>query len=83
MFQEIPVNVWEDSGKYSRRFQGILLKIPGSVRGDYVESKIWFISWNLACFLPNFAVKLLQNNGKKQLLSNFSEENTFFTTTYN
>ena len=83
MFQGIPGYVWEDSGKCSRRFQGILLKILGSVRADYVESKIWFISWNLACFLPNFAVKLLQNNGKKQLLSNFSEESILFTTTYN
>ena len=64
MFQGIPGNVWEDSGECSRRFEGILLKIPGSVRADYVESKIWFISWNLACFLPNFTVKLLQNNRK-------------------
>ena len=50
MFQGIPGNVWEDSRKCSRRFQGILLKILGSVRADYVESKIWFISWNLLIF---------------------------------
>ena len=83
MFQGIPGNVCEDSGKCSRRFQEMLLKIPGNVRADSRESKFWFISWNLPCFLPNFAVKLLQNNGKKQLLSNSFKENIFFTTTYN
>ena len=66
-----------------RRFQGMLLKILGNVRADSWESKFWFISWNLACLLPNFAVKLLRNNRRKQLLSNSSKENIFFTRSYN
>ena len=51
--------------------------MTGNVQEDSGESKFRFISWNLACFLSNFAVKLLQNNGKNQLLSNASKENTF------
>ena len=65
MFKKILGNVIKDSGEYSRRFREMLLKIPGNVPEDFGGSKFRFISWNLACFLSNFAVKLLQNNTKK------------------
>ena len=65
MFKKILGNVIKDSGECSRRFPEMLLKIPGSVPEDFGGSKFRFISWNLACFLSNFAVKLLQNNTKK------------------
>ena len=65
MFKKILGNVIKDSGECSRRFREMLLKIPGNVPEDFGGSKFRFISWNLACFLSNFAVKLLQNNTKK------------------
>ena len=79
----IPGNAQKDSGQCSRRFQGMFKKIPGNVQEDSVKSKFRFMSRNLACLLSNFAVKLLQNNGKKQLLSNSPKENIFFTATCN
>ena len=57
--------------------------IPWNIQEDSRESKFWFISRNLACLLSAFAIKLLQNNRRKQLLSNSSTENIFFITTNN
>ena len=79
---KIPRNVPEDSWGGSRSFREMFKRSPGNVQEDSGESKFRFISWKLACFLSNFAVKLLRNNGKKRLLSNFPKESTFFTTTY-
>ena len=31
MFKRVPENVQEDSGKYSKRFQGMLGKIPENI----------------------------------------------------
>ena len=64
MFTRIPRNVREDSGECSSRFRGMFGKIPGNVQKDCGESKFRFISGNRACFLSNFAVKLLRNNEK-------------------
>ena len=64
MFGKIPGNVREDSGECSSRFRGMFGKIPGNVQKDCGESKFRFISGNRACFLSNFAVKLLRNNEK-------------------
>ena len=79
---KIPRNVPEDSWGGSRSFREMFKRSPGNVQEDSGESKFRYISWKLACFLSNFAVKLLRNNGKKRLLSNFPKESTFFTTTY-
>ena len=83
MFKKILGNIPEDSEECSKGFRGMFKRIPGNVQVDSGESKFRFISWNLACFLSNFAVKLLRNNRKKQSLRNSSKENIFFTTTYN
>ena len=83
MLRKILGNVPENSGECLRRFQGMFKKIPGNVQEDSGKSKSRFMSRNLACLLSNFAVKLLQNNGKKQLLSNSPKENVFFTVTCN
>ena len=83
MFGKILRNVPENSGECLRRFQGMFKKIPGNVQEDSGKSKSQFMSRNLACLLSSFAVKLLQNNGKKQLLSNSPKENIFFTATCN
>ena len=64
MFEKIPGNVQEDSGECSSRFPGMFGKIPGNVQKDCGESKLRSISWDLACFLSNFAVKLLRNDEK-------------------
>ena len=87
IFEKIPGNVVKDSGECSTRFRGMFTKIPGNVMKDFGECSRRFqgmfrrIPGNpnfdlfleiLACFLPNFAVKLLQNNRKKHLLSNSS-----------
>ena len=34
MFEKIPRNVQRDSGKCSRRFRGMLVKVPGNVGRD-------------------------------------------------
>ena len=84
MFKKILGSVPEHSREHYQRFWGMFYKIPVNVQKDSGDSYFRFISWNLAQLLSNFAVKLPQNNGKKkQLLSNFSQENIFSTTTYN
>ena len=37
MLKKVLENVQEDSGEYSRRFQGMLKKIPGNVEKDSGE----------------------------------------------
>ena len=64
MFKNIQGNVWADSGECSERFEGMFKQILSNVQKDSGESKFRFISWNIACFLSNFAVKLLPNNEK-------------------
>ena len=64
MFKKIQGNVWVDSEECSERFQGMFKQILRNIQKDSGESKFRFVSWNLACFLSNFAVKLLQNNEK-------------------
>ena len=83
MLQKIPGTVPEDSGECCRGIPGMFKRILGNVQEDSRDSKFRFTPSNLAWFLSNFAVKLLRNKGKKQLLSNSSKENNFFTTTYN
>ena len=79
MFQKIPENVIKDSGECSERFRGMCKKIPRNLSFDlFLEIFLVFYQKNMF-----FTVKLLQNNGKKQLLSNSSKENIFLTTTYN
>ena len=65
-------NVIKDSGECSRRLWRMFRKIPGI--------SIYFVKSCL--FLLNFAVKLLENIGKKQLLSN-SFRKIFYTISYN
>ena len=62
MFKKIPRNIPEDSGECSSRFRVMFKQISGNVQKDSGECKFRFISWNLICFSPNFAVKLLKNN---------------------
>ena len=62
MFKKIPGNIPEDSGECSSRFRVMFKQISGNVQKDSGECKFRFISWNLICFSPNFAVKLLKNN---------------------
>ena len=76
MLLKIAGKVAKDYGECSRGFQGMFGKILGNVQEDSKGSKFRLISWN-------FDVELPQNNGKKQLLSNSSKENIFFTSTYN
>ena len=64
MSPNILENVAKHSGECPQKFQGMSLNIPGNVPENSGESKFRFISWTLACFLSNFAVKLLQNKGK-------------------
>ena len=64
MLEKISGNVQEDSGECFREFRGMFEQIPGNVQKDSDESKFRFISWNLAWFSSNFAVKLLRNNEK-------------------
>ena len=61
MFEEIPGNVKEESGKCSRRFQGMFERIPGNIQEDFGESKFIFILSNLAYFLSNSAIKMRKN----------------------
>ena len=82
MFQKIPGNAIKHSGECSRRFRGMFQKIPRNVPEDSGECSRRFRNPNfdlfleiLLVFLSNFAVKLLQNNRKKQLLSNSSKRN--------
>ena len=81
-FQKIPENVIKDFGEYPRGFRGMLLKSPGNGKKNLGN-----LDFNLFLkILLDFYQILLSNCYKtietKQLLSNSSKENIFFTATY-
>ena len=75
MFQRIPGNVIKDFGECSGGFQEMFKQIPGNLNFDLV----------LEIFLVFYQFLLLNcyKTMEKKLLRNSSEENIFFTKTYN
>ena len=75
MFQRIPGNVIKDSGECSGGLQEMFKQIPGNLNFDLV----------LEIFLVFYQFLLLNcyKTMEKKLLRNSSEENIFFTKTYN
>ena len=65
MFKKILGSVPEHSRERYQRFWGMFYKIPVNVQKDSGDSYFRFVSSNLAQLLSTFAVKLPQNNGKK------------------
>ena len=61
--------VYRYTGECPQTFQGMSPNNLGNIQEDSGESKFWFISWNLACFLSSLAVKLLQSKGKNTISS--------------
>ena len=49
-------NVQVESGEFSKRFFGMLLKISRDVHEDYRKPKFGFISPNFACFYQIFLI---------------------------